>query len=90
MARFLLRRFGLALITLLFLSVLVFAASQLLPGDIGRNVLGPGVVPVLSETPGTIRSAGSVEPGQHNDEVYRELLGRSAEELDTLRAEGIV
>jgi peptide/nickel transport system permease protein len=41
MARFLLRRFGLALITLFFLSVLVFAASQLLPGDIGRNVLGP-------------------------------------------------
>jgi peptide/nickel transport system permease protein len=41
MARFLLRRFGLALITLFFLSVLVFAASQLLPGDIARNVLGP-------------------------------------------------
>jgi peptide/nickel transport system permease protein len=40
-ARFLLRRFGLALITLFFLSVLVFGASQLLPGDIGRNVLGP-------------------------------------------------
>jgi peptide/nickel transport system permease protein len=41
MARFLLRRFGLALITLFFLSVLVFGASQLLPGDIARNVLGP-------------------------------------------------
>jgi peptide/nickel transport system permease protein len=41
MARFLLRRFGLALVTLFFLSVLVFAASQLLPGDIARNVLGP-------------------------------------------------
>src|SRR6202171_5890315 len=41
MARFLLRRFGLALITLFFLSVRVFAASQLLPGDIARNVLGP-------------------------------------------------
>jgi formyl-CoA transferase len=57
---------------------------------IGRNVLGPGVVPVLSETPGTIRSAGSVEPGQHNDEVYRQLLGRSAQELESLRAEGTV
>jgi peptide/nickel transport system permease protein len=45
MARFLLRRFGLALITLFLLSVLVFAASQLLPGDIGRNVLGPFASP---------------------------------------------
>ncbi len=57
---------------------------------IGRNVKGPGVVPVLSETPGTIRYAGSATPGQHNDEVYRDLLGRSAEELDELRAEGVL
>jgi formyl-CoA transferase len=57
---------------------------------IGRNVLGPGVVPVLSETPGTIRNAGSARPGQHNGEVYGELLGRSAEELETLRAEGVL
>lgn len=41
MARFLLRRFALALVTLFILSVLIFTASQLLPGDIGRNVLGP-------------------------------------------------
>ncbi|HEV2033609.1 MAG TPA: ABC transporter permease [Candidatus Dormibacteraeota bacterium] len=45
MARFLLRRFALALVTLFVLSVLVFAASQLLPGDIGRNVLGPFASP---------------------------------------------
>ena len=45
MVRFLLRRFGLALATLFVLSVLVFAASQLLPGDIGRNVLGPFASP---------------------------------------------
>ncbi|TMD05991.1 MAG: ABC transporter permease [Chloroflexi bacterium] len=45
MARFLLKRFALALITLFVLSVLVFAASQLLPGDIGRNVLGPFASP---------------------------------------------
>jgi formyl-CoA transferase len=57
---------------------------------IGRNVKGPGVIPVLSETPGTIRKAGSARPGQHNDEVYRDLLGRSAEELDALRAEGVL
>jgi peptide/nickel transport system permease protein len=41
MARFLLRRFALALVTLFVLSILIFSASQLLPGDIGRNVLGP-------------------------------------------------
>jgi succinyl-CoA---D-citramalate CoA-transferase len=57
---------------------------------IQRNVKGPGVVPVLSETPGTIRSGGSLTPGQHNDEVYGQLLGRSAEELDALKAEGIL
>ena len=40
MARFLLRRLGFALITLFLLSVIVFATAQLLPGDIGRNILG--------------------------------------------------
>jgi peptide/nickel transport system permease protein len=45
LAGFLLRRFALALVTLFVLSVLVFAASQLLPGDIGRNVLGPFASP---------------------------------------------
>ncbi len=57
---------------------------------VGRNVKGPGVVPVLSETPGTIRYAGSASPGQHNDEVYGGLLGRSADELETLRAQGVL
>ncbi|OBF38281.1 formyl-CoA transferase [Mycolicibacterium peregrinum] len=55
-----------------------------------RNVKGPGVVPVLSESPGTIRNAGSAQPGQHNDEVYGDLLGRSAQDLETLRAEGVL
>jgi peptide/nickel transport system permease protein len=40
MARFLLKRFALAIVTLFLLSVIAFAASQLLPGDVGRNVLG--------------------------------------------------
>jgi peptide/nickel transport system permease protein len=40
-ARFLLKRVALAIVTLFLLSVLVFAAAQLLPGDIGRAVLGP-------------------------------------------------
>ncbi|HEY1369634.1 MAG TPA: ABC transporter permease [Gaiellaceae bacterium] len=40
MGRFLLRRFLLALVTLFLLSVIVFLLTQLLPGNIGRNVLG--------------------------------------------------
>jgi peptide/nickel transport system permease protein len=41
MAKFIVRRFGLAVITLALLSVLVFVGTQLLPGDVGRRVLGP-------------------------------------------------
>lgn len=57
---------------------------------IGRNVLGPGVVPVLSESPGGVRSAGPARPGQHNREVYGELLGRTHEELATLTEQGVL
>jgi peptide/nickel transport system permease protein len=39
--RFVLKRLGLALITLFLLSVLVFAISNILPGNVGRSVLGP-------------------------------------------------
>ena len=57
---------------------------------IGRNVKGPGVVPVLSESPGSVRNAGSARPGQHNDEVYTGLLGLSADEVASLRERGVV
>ena len=40
MGRFLLKRVGLAFITLILLSIIVFAAAQLLPGNVGRNILG--------------------------------------------------
>lgn len=55
-----------------------------------RSVLGPGIVPVLSESPGAIRNAGPARPGQHNDEVYTGLLGMTPEELTALRAEGVM
>jgi peptide/nickel transport system permease protein len=40
MARYVAKRLGLALITLVLLSMIIFAAAQLLPGDLGRSVLG--------------------------------------------------
>jgi peptide/nickel transport system permease protein len=46
MARFLLKRLGLAIITLFLVSVLVFAVAQVLPGNIGRNVLGGFATPM--------------------------------------------
>lgn len=55
-----------------------------------RTVLGPGIVPVLSESPGAIRSAGPATPGQHNTEIYTGLLGKTADELAQLRAEGVL
>ena len=57
---------------------------------IGRNVKGPGVIPVLTETPGTIRRAGSAHPGQHNEEIIGALLGHTEAELHQLRAEGVL
>ena len=57
---------------------------------VSRNIKGPGVVPVLSESPGTIRNGGSARPGQHNDEVYGALLGLSATDIETLREDGVL
>ena len=47
------------------------------------------VAPKLSETPGAVRSP-SPELGQHNDEVYRELLRLSAERYEQLKAAKVV
>jgi peptide/nickel transport system permease protein len=41
MARYVLRRLGLALITLFILSVVVFVVASVLPGSVGRAILGP-------------------------------------------------
>lgn len=41
MTRFLAKRLGLALVTLWLVSVILFAVAQLLPGDVGRAILGP-------------------------------------------------
>jgi peptide/nickel transport system permease protein len=41
MTRFVLRRIGLALITLWLISLLIFIGTQMLPGDVARRILGP-------------------------------------------------
>lgn len=59
MTRFVLKRLGLALVTLVLLSVIVFAVSTILPGNVGRAVLGPFAtqesVDALNEQLGTDR-----------------------------------
>ena len=61
MTRFLLKRIGLALVTLFLLTVVVFAISTILPGNVGRAVLGPFAsqesVDALNEQLGTDESA---------------------------------
>jgi len=47
------------------------------------------VAPRLSETPGTIRSP-SPQLGEHNDEVYRGILGLDAERYAQLKASRII
>jgi peptide/nickel transport system permease protein len=41
MARYVLKRLGLALLTLVILSLIIFFAGQVLPGNPGRAILGP-------------------------------------------------
>ena len=47
------------------------------------------VIPRLSETPGKIRWTGP-KLGQHNAEVYENVLGLGEEERDSLRERGII
>lgn len=72
MARFLLKRLALALVTLVLVSVIVFAAAQLLPGNIGRNILGPFATP------------GSVAQLNHKLGVDRPVYVQYASWIDKL------
>jgi crotonobetainyl-CoA:carnitine CoA-transferase CaiB-like acyl-CoA transferase len=53
------------------------------------DVVMPAVVPRLEGTPGRITHAGPVL-GAHNDEIYGRLLGKSAADLEGLKARGII
>jgi formyl-CoA transferase len=57
---------------------------------VGADVLGPGVVPVLTGTPGSVRWAGPPRPGSHNAEVYGGLLGLADAEIEGLERAGVV
>jgi crotonobetainyl-CoA:carnitine CoA-transferase CaiB-like acyl-CoA transferase len=48
-----------------------------------------GIVPKFSSTPGEVRSAGGT-PGQHNDYVYRQLLGLSDDAIIKLKESGVI
>jgi crotonobetainyl-CoA:carnitine CoA-transferase CaiB-like acyl-CoA transferase len=49
----------------------------------------PDVVARLSETPGSVRSLGPAL-GEHNDEIYGDMLGLSQAELRELRAAAVI
>ena len=56
--------------------------------DVGPLAL-PGVVPLMSRTPGRVAWAGARQ-GQHNAEVYGELLGLTGRHLDDLKDRGVI
>jgi len=60
-----------------------------LPHDKLGKVPVTGVPFKLSESPGSIEHLGP-ELGEHNDEIYRGLLGLSASEMDQLRSDGVI
>ncbi len=56
--------------------------------SLGRLAM-QNVVPKLSQTPGKVVNAGP-ELAEHNDEVYRELLGLNDATIEKLRAERVI
>ncbi len=56
---------------------------------VGRTLTMPGAFAKLSETPIEINRRAP-RLGEHNDEIYGELLGRSAEQITELRAIGAI
>jgi formyl-CoA transferase len=53
-------------------------------------VAGPSVVPRFSRTPGAVRWSGPWQPGSHNSDVYRDLLGLDEHELEELERTRVV
>jgi peptide/nickel transport system permease protein len=74
-ARFVLQRLALAVFTLLLVSIVIFAVSEVLPGDPGRTVLGPLASPAqvhrIDQTLGVDRPL----PVRYGDWVSRFVRG---------------
>ena len=49
-----------------------------------------GIVPRLTATPGAVRHAGPLTPGEHNEEIYCGRLGLSRRQLEELTSRGVV
>jgi formyl-CoA transferase len=59
------------------------------PDPVLGDLVQPGITPKLSRTPGSVR-AGAPTLGQHNEEVYRDLLLVSQQEYDQLQSQGVI
>ena len=70
-----------------------FAAREAIV-EVETQTRGPlkmqGAFPKLAATPSTIRRPAPAEVGQHNAEVYGELLGFGAGELADMKARGVI
>jgi len=64
------------------------ALIRVLDPDLGEAVI-QNVVPKFSATPGSVDHLGP-GLGEHNEEIYRGLLGYSEEQLDQLREAGAI
>jgi formyl-CoA transferase len=53
-------------------------------------LVGPGVIPRLSETPGAARHTGHWTLGHDNDAVYGDLLGLDADARAALTARRVI
>lgn len=56
----------------------------------GTTIVIPGIVPRMTEAPGSIDHLGQVALGADNDAVYGELLGIDETERARLRAQGVI
>jgi crotonobetainyl-CoA:carnitine CoA-transferase CaiB-like acyl-CoA transferase len=57
--------------------------------ELGKSLLYPGAPFQLGETPWRMDRRAPL-PGEHNEEIYREELGLSVKELESLKKQGVI